>query len=613
MKQTKVSGVFEVSAAPDNGVSSFKQTVFIRQDSAPPTPTGGSYADPYPDEEGWEDGIPDGNNALWASNRIFTSDGRPPQQEKWSVPKPMADTSSFRVRYSSVKNPSGNPDEAPSEWTETGSDDTRWIATIAKENGVWGVWVVTQIVGESAEYYMVMAEVASISRTKDGYSPYIFEVSEYHVKGAEKESSNIYYFHIYGIKGGTRTYIGYSAMVKEYAFNASGYYESDYDTFLFELREGSDVDSKLLASTSVSVSRDGKDGADGKNGSKGYSGAKMRMRDWEPWTDYMSGADGEEWYDVVKYKDVLYLCTYSHNSETTTPQEHVANHTGRWEDAKEWAFIATKLLLAERIKSDMIDTDDLVAKRIYTTPPQEEEETETASEEEKPQNMAHIEIEGSEMKVFNPLGLMNIRFGVTTRKKTVDGEEVDEWYSVLEYYDNDGRKLYDLGPEGITTIPVNEESWTELWYEKLGHSISEVLENKDYTRKLFNAANKVYKYHSKIVAGVVDDEENNGRLFTTKALNDEYVLEDGIYRIAPSSTSGNNVFMSIDSRVIEDAVLEGKAELDATDLPGLSSYNERVMVRNPVYAEQLYRCEGGFMASSGTTAYWNGKPVASEA
>jgi len=273
--------------------------------------------------------------------------------------------------------------------------------------------------------------------------------------------------------------------------------------------------------------------------------------------------------------------------------------------AEEWVFIATKLLLAERIKSEMIDTDDLVAKRIYTDSigvvldengdPVEDEDGNVVT------NYAHIEMVGSEMKVFNPAGLMNIRFGVN-----------EDGYAVLEYYNNDGRKLYDLGPEGITKIPVSEESWTELWYEKLGDSIPEVLEHTYYMRKLFNTANKVYRYHSKIVAGVVDDEENNGRLFTSKAVSDGYVLEDGIYRIAPSSTSGNNVFMSIDSSVIEAAVLEGKAELDSTDLPGLSSYNASVKARNPVYAEQLYRCEGGFMASSGVTAYWNGKPVASE-
>ena len=155
MKNARVSGVFEVSAAPDNGVSSFKQTVFIRQDSTPYRPTGGSYDSPYPDEEGWEDGIPAGSEVLWASTRVFSSDGNPPQQADWSIPRPMADTSNFQVRYSSKNPPSGNPDEASSEWSATGSDSTIYIATRAKEDGAWGDWNVSKIVGENSKFYTV--------------------------------------------------------------------------------------------------------------------------------------------------------------------------------------------------------------------------------------------------------------------------------------------------------------------------------------------------------------------------------------------------------------------------------------------------------------------------
>lgn len=611
MKNARVSGVFEVSAAPDNGVSSFKQTVFIRQDSSPSTPTGGSYADPYPDEEGWEDGIPAGNEVLWASTRVFSSDGNPPQQAMWSTPRQMADTSNFIVRYSSVESPMGNPDTRPSEWYPIGDTLTIWMATKAKENGEWGDWTITRVVGEdgeSAEYDMAEADVATISRTKTGYSPYSFYVKGYHVKGATRTINTSVVFNVYGVKGGAyrRLVVGAST---NYNFNASTYYTADYDAFLFELCK---TDDTLLASTTVSVSRDGKDGADGKQGNKGYTGARMRMRTWSKDDDYLQGKDDEEWYDVVEYEypetgeTLLYLCVRSHGATEITPQEDVANNLGNWEVAQEWAFVATKLLLAERIKSDMIDTDDLVAKRIYTDPVGvvKDEDGNPVKDEEGNEvtDYAHIEMVGSEMKVFNQLGLMNIRFGVN-----------EDGYAVLEYYDNDGRKLYDLGPEGITKIPVSEASWTELWYEKLGDSISEVLEARDYKRKTYNFANKVYRYHSKIVAGVVDDEENNGRLFASKALNDTYVLEDGIYRIAPSSSAGNNVFMSINPDVVEQAILVGLTELTSEQLPGMDSANELVLVMNPVYAEQLYRCEGGFMASSGITAYWNGKPVVSEA
>lgn len=515
MKNARVSGVFEVSAAPDNGVSSFKQTVFIRQDSAPSTPTGGSYDSPYPDEEGWEDGIPDGDNALWASNRIFTSDGKPPQQAKWSVPKPMADTSSFRVRYSSVEKPSGNPDEAPSEWAETGSDDTRWIATIAKENGVWGMWVVTKIVGESAEYYMVMAEVASISRTKDGYSPYIFEVSEYHVKGATKEATNVYWFDIYGVKGSSRTLLkGLVGTVQNYQFNASTYYEDDYDAFIFELRTN---DGVSLASTSVSVSRDGKDGANGTDGADGEKGATPRVRKWQPDTYYMAGGTGETYGDLV-YEEgstIPYECMVSHWSVEGEPPSVLVTHsdpTKRYWRAGEYRYmIANDIMLSRLIIASEIDVKNLLVQMLETKG-----------------SGATIRIKEGLMEVFGSVNKNepNIRFGVN-----------DDGYAVLQYYDNDGRFLYDLGPNGISALDVREEKWLSYHRYYLGSAESSVVSGQDYVNVLYSEGSDVYKYVSKMVEGVLEDPDNDGLFFSIKSVAASNRLDGWYCLTAPEGSS----------------------------------------------------------------------------
>lgn len=63
---------------------------------------------------------------------------------------------------------------------------------------------------------------------------------------------------------------------------------------------------------------------------------------------------------------------------------------------------------------------------------------------------AHVEIEGSEINIFGQTGARNIRFGVDPNG-----------YIVLSYYDNDGTKLYDLGPNGLKTIDVIAEAWVE--------------------------------------------------------------------------------------------------------------------------------------------------------
>lgn len=102
-----------------------------------------------------------------------------------------------------------------------------------------------------------------------------------------------------------------------------------------------------------------------QKGEPGDKGARLRMRDWSASQSYLHGSAGEEWYDVVLYKSLLYLCVKSHTSSTANnPQTSVANNLGYWEKAQDWAFVATKLLLAERIKAEDIDADNMEAKNV---------------------------------------------------------------------------------------------------------------------------------------------------------------------------------------------------------------------------------------------------------
>ena len=135
------------------GSNSFKSTVFIRTNATPDTPVGGSYASPLPTTEGWSDGIPSGEAILWASTRIFSSDGKEPQQTAWMSPRQMTDTADFDVEFSSVASPSapnGHPN-TNKQWSDTQSTDTVWMATSTKRNGVWSAWSVFKIKGEEGK------------------------------------------------------------------------------------------------------------------------------------------------------------------------------------------------------------------------------------------------------------------------------------------------------------------------------------------------------------------------------------------------------------------------------------------------------------------------------
>lgn len=129
-----------------NGQSSFKSVVFLRSNSTPTTPTGGSYSSSVP--SGWSDGVPSGTQKLWSSTRIFTSDGKAPQQQQWTQPQPMTDTSSLEIKYSSVQNP-GTPQTNPSNWSSTASTSSIWMQTRTQQNGVWSSWSVVKVKGET--------------------------------------------------------------------------------------------------------------------------------------------------------------------------------------------------------------------------------------------------------------------------------------------------------------------------------------------------------------------------------------------------------------------------------------------------------------------------------
>lgn len=67
-----------------------------------------------------------------------------------------------------------------------------------------------------------------------------------------------------------------------------------------------------------------------------------------------------------------------------------------------------------------------------------------------------VEVKNGEIGIYNPNGDRNIRFGLSG-----DG------YMVLQYFDNSGNLLYDLGPSGLTQSSVTGKSWFEGEYVEL--------------------------------------------------------------------------------------------------------------------------------------------------
>jgi hypothetical protein len=143
----------------------------------------------------------------------------------------------------------------------------------------------------------------------------------------------------------------------------------------------------------------------------------------------------------------------------------------------------------------------------------------------------YVYIKDGEMKVFGNTA-MNIRFGVNS-----DG------MAVLEYYDNNGKLLYDLGPNGWSTSKISTSNWEEIKVVSIttiGYTESTIPANGatvDMTDayKLFSinsnySVTTLYKYHAGKLNGTVVKDDTygfsieqataaDGHVFTAKNIN----------------------------------------------------------------------------------------------
>ena len=92
--------------------------------------------------------------------------------------------------------------------------------------------------------------------------------------------------------------------------------------------------------------------ADGEQGTKGERGAVMRGP--QAWSDcavgyvFQSGANGEEFKDVVMYGNNYYSCVKSHTKTAANyPTSTADTNNGYWKLADKFEMVATKILLAQ--------------------------------------------------------------------------------------------------------------------------------------------------------------------------------------------------------------------------------------------------------------------------
>lgn len=133
----------------------FQSTVFLRTNSAPEKPAGGTYDSPLPTSApAWSDSIPEGEEILWATTRTF-GDG---MLTYWEEPRQMTDTATYDVEFSDTDLDPGTPSTKPTLWFDPDKDKATkdftkmlWRAERQKKNGTWSDWTIVRIKGEHGE------------------------------------------------------------------------------------------------------------------------------------------------------------------------------------------------------------------------------------------------------------------------------------------------------------------------------------------------------------------------------------------------------------------------------------------------------------------------------
>lgn len=317
-------------------------------------------------------------------------------------------------------------------------------------------------------------------------------------------------------------------------------------------------------------------------------GARPEMVYWDECPSgfkFCSGVNGEEVYHIVYnsrkeagYKDIHtpFLCVVSHTKNSTYPSDDVKNNgsNAKWKAFNTQALIATDLMLARKILAGEIDVESLTVNKLSTAG-----------------KNSHIEIEDGLMKVYGISSSPNIVFGVD-----------DNGQAVLSYYNNDGVKLYDLGPNGISKVDVVEQKWTPIIMSKVnkaGTTQTSMLDSAMSNRSAWQVVDNnipntqtYYKFTSKRVAGVIDSTtaQYDGMVFSGQSFNNP--IDNGWYIEKMYSFVYNNP--------IKGDVYETPSDLYANNPP--FSHDDNYIVRG----RQMIYYQGGKQTAT-QYAYWSTK------
>lgn len=241
------------------------------------------------------------------------------------------------------------------------------------------------------------------------------------------------------------------------------------------------VDGKTYSYTiPIRTVEDGAAGKPGKNG--------KRMRGPQSWEDLGDGytfypLDSEESdvFDVIEYDGKFYECHKKHVKDSSdTPYDNYTAYgeNGNWTLGTQYSFVATKVLWSAIGQIDFFGSQSI---NVYGQ-----------------NNNSRVCLHDGMVEIFGAVNSVvpNIRFGVNP----------ETGYSILSYYDNNGKWLYDIGPNGWDNKTVTKGRLEGFDYLPAHEYLNKIY---DYG---FTASSQLYE----LKGFIVDGEEKDMKVAVNK-------------------------------------------------------------------------------------------------
>ncbi|WP_278815009.1 hypothetical protein [Leyella stercorea] len=223
----------------------------------------------------------------------------------------------------------------------------------------------------------------------------------------------------------------------------------------------------------------GPQGPQGEPGKDGKDGKRMRgPQSWEElgdgYTFYPLNSEESDVFDVVEYDGKFYECNKQHVKDSSaTPYDDYTAYAGKgnWTLSTQYSFVATKVMWSAIGQIDFFGSQSI---NVYGQ-----------------NNNSRICLHDGMVEIFGAVNSVvpNIRFGVDS----------ETGYSVLSYYDNNGKWLYDIGPNGWDNKNITKGRLEEFDYLP-AHEYLNNIHNYGFT-----ASSQLYELKGFIVVGEMKD------------------------------------------------------------------------------------------------------------